>query len=184
MCSDPSKINWGAAGADIVIESTGVFTDIAKVSTALLSTQAPGACVPASPRAQPTVHQRYPLMHCYARRRYSRWPTIHPQPRQPHLPLSPSLPSRPPRQATAHLTGGAKKVIITAPSNDAPMYVMGVNHEKYNPATDHIISNASCTTNCLAPLAKVRRLRGSSGSRMAVHAGVGCGVREYASEYY
>jgi len=57
-------------------------------------------------------------------------------------------------KANLHIQGGAKKVIVSAPSADAPMYVMGVNHKNYV-ATDSVVSNASCTTNCLAPLAKV-----------------------------
>jgi glyceraldehyde 3-phosphate dehydrogenase len=84
---DPAQIPWGEVGADIVIESTGIFTDALK--------------------------------------------------------------------AKAHIEGGAKKVIISAPaSNEDATFVMGVNHDDYDPVNHHIVSNASCTTNCLAPLAK------------------------------
>lgn len=58
--------------------------------------------------------------------------------------------------AAKHLEAGAKKVIITAPAKDPDItLVMGVNHQKYDPKTHHLVSNASCTTNCLAPVAKV-----------------------------
>jgi glyceraldehyde 3-phosphate dehydrogenase len=84
---DPAKLPWGELGADIVIESTGFFTDATK--------------------------------------------------------------------AKAHVDAGAKKVIISAPAkNEDVTVVMGVNHDRYDPAAHTIISNASCTTNCLAPLAK------------------------------
>ncbi|MBD7945675.1 MULTISPECIES: type I glyceraldehyde-3-phosphate dehydrogenase [Psychrobacillus] len=59
-------------------------------------------------------------------------------------------------KAGKHLEAGAKKVILSAPAKDnMPTFVMGVNEEKYNPETDHVVSNASCTTNCLSPVAKV-----------------------------
>ena len=57
-------------------------------------------------------------------------------------------------KAQTHITAGAKKVVISAPSADAPMFVMGVNHKEAT-ADQNIVSNASCTTNCLAPIAKV-----------------------------
>lgn len=76
--------------------------------------------------------------------------------------------------AAKHLIGGAKKVIISAPpgSNDIPTFVMGVNNDKYDPATDDVISNASCTTNCLAPLVQVfdREFGIVTGLMTTVHA--------------
>ena len=59
--------------------------------------------------------------------------------------------------ASAHLSAGAKKVVLSAPAKDSSVstFVMGVNHHNYEPESDHIISNASCTTNCLAPISKV-----------------------------
>lgn len=77
-------------------------------------------------------------------------------------------------KAQAHLTAGAKKVIITAPAKGgAKTFVMGVNHEKYDPTTDHVVSNASCTTNCLAPLVYVLLKEGfgiETGLMTTIHA--------------
>jgi glyceraldehyde 3-phosphate dehydrogenase len=74
-------------------------------------------------------------------------------------------------KANLHIEGGAKKVVISAPSPDAPMFVMGVNHNKIK-SSDTIVSNASCTTNCLAPIAKVLndKYKISEGLMTTVHA--------------
>ncbi len=74
-------------------------------------------------------------------------------------------------KANLHIEGGAKKVVISAPSSDAPMFVIGVNHKNIK-HDDNIVSNASCTTNCLAPIAKVLndRYTISEGLMTTVHA--------------
>ncbi|KII73697.1 Glyceraldehyde-3-phosphate dehydrogenase, testis-specific [Thelohanellus kitauei] len=74
--------------------------------------------------------------------------------------------------AQKHIGAGAKRVIISAPSEDAPMFVFGVNHQTYNPGTMKIVSNASCTTNCLAPLVKVihENFDFKSGLMSTIHA--------------
>ena len=76
------------------------------------------------------------------------------------------------QDASLHIEGGAKKVIISAPSPDAPMFVMGVNHEGYESSSMDVVSNASCTTNCLAPLAKVidEEFGMSEGLMTTIHA--------------
>jgi len=89
--TDPANIKWGDLGIDIVIESTGLFTECAKDQE---------------------------------------------------------------KSAYGHIKAGAKRVIISAPSADAPMFVVGVNHTKAT-ANDIVLSNASCTTNCLAPIVYV-----------------------------
>jgi glyceraldehyde 3-phosphate dehydrogenase len=101
----PAELPWKALGVEIVIESTGLFTEGAKYSN------------PPKDEAETKLARA---------------------------------------SAYGHIHAGAKKVIISAPAkNEDITIVMGVNHEKYNPAQHHIISNASCTTNCLAPLVHV-----------------------------
>ena len=78
------------------------------------------------------------------------------RPRRRHRPRERPASSPTPTKARAHIDAGAKKVIISAPAKGEDItIVLGVNEDKYDPANHHIISNASCTTNCLAPAAKV-----------------------------
>ena len=71
---------------------------------------------------------------------------------------SPPASSRSREKAAAHLSAGAKKVVISAPAKSEDITIVyGVNHDKYDPAKHHVISNASCTTNCLVPVVKVIR---------------------------
>ena len=78
------------------------------------------------------------------------------RPRRRHRPRDRPASSPTPTKAKAHIDAGAKKVIISAPAKSEDItIVLGVNEDRYDPATHHIISNASCTTNCLAPAAKV-----------------------------
>nr|KAF6368514.1 glyceraldehyde-3-phosphate dehydrogenase [Myotis myotis] len=132
---DPANIKWGDAGAEYVVESTGVFTTMEKAGVSgreatdgvgIIRRWAGGGGGDVLDQERLNGKQRLLDMQ----------PLVTP-------PL-----------LQAHLKGGAKRVIISAPSADAPMFVMGVNHDKYDNSLK-IVSNASCTTNCLAPLAKV-----------------------------
>ena len=78
-------------------------------------------------------------------------------------------------KAQAHLNAGAKKVVISAPSKDAPMFVMGVNNETYDPSMN-IVSNASCTTNCLAPMAK------ALNDCATIESGIMCTIHAYTGD--
>ena len=77
--------------------------------------------------------------------------------------------------ASVHLETGAKKVVITAPSSDAPMIVMGVNEDTYDPSMN-VVSNASCTTNCLAPMAK------ALNDYMPIESGIMCTIHAYTGD--
>ena len=73
-------------------------------------------------------------------------------------------------KAEGHIAAGAKKVIISAPGKgDLRTFVYGVNHEEYDPANHHVVSNASCTTNCLAPLVHVLLKEGIGGVAIGIH---------------
>ena len=123
---DPTKIKWGDSGADYVVESTGKQQQVLLIGFKHWNMQVDSL--------QNIVLFNFLLYLC------------HPTFAGKFLDLA---------GASKHFVGGAKKVVMSAPSkDDTPMFVMGVNHKDYKKDVK-VVSNASCTTNCLAPLAKV-----------------------------
>jgi glyceraldehyde 3-phosphate dehydrogenase len=138
---NPEEIPWGSLGADIVVESTGLFTDKDK-AMAHVKAGAKKVLISAPAKGEDITIVMGVNEGLYDPAK--------------HVVLESTGRFTDADKAEAHRTAGAKKVIISAPAKGEDItIVMGVNHDKYDAAKHNILSNASCTTNCLAPLAKV-----------------------------